>query len=183
MAEHPDGADTGRPAGGDPLSELARALTGAYAMGSAMLGNMAAQPELARAAAVFAPLAESVRRAGSVAGDAAMAQDAVDVAGFLGQTWMVAATSGFRYWRRLAEMYGDHQTGLLQALVSGRLSENDRRAVIDELRTYVRELGDVSVQEARVLQGELERLSNGLAASVDAGAAPPEHRRRWRAKP
>ena len=177
MAEEADGA-AGAP-GGDALSEFARAMTSACALGSALFGSMAGQPDMARAAAAFAPLVESF----SNAGNASMAQDAVDVAGFLGQTWMVAASSGFRYWRRLAEMYGEHQASLLQALMGAGLSENERRAMIDELRAYVRELGDLSLQEARVLQSELEHLSLGLAAAVDAGAENAEHRRRWRAKP
>lgn len=67
--------------------------------------------------------------------------------------------------------------------MSGGLSEDDRRAVIDELRACVRELGEVSVQKARVLQSELERLSHGLAAAVGPGATHAQHRRRWRSKP
>jgi hypothetical protein len=177
MAESTDGA-----AAGDALGEFANALTGICALGSAMLGSLTGQPDMARAAASFAPLMEPFRGSTGAA-DVNMAQDAADVVGFLGQTWMVAATSGFRYWRRLAEMYGEHQAGILQALAAGGLSENERRAMIDELRGYVRELGDVSLQEARVLQRELERLSLGLAESVDAGGSPGEHRRRWRAKP
>jgi hypothetical protein len=77
-----------------------------------------------------------------------MAQDSVDIAGFLGQTWMVAASSGLRYLGRLGQMYGEHQAGLLQALMSGGPSQDERRAMIDELRAYVRDPGDVSLQEA-----------------------------------
>ena len=179
MAEDTTGA---APGPGDALSEFANALTSVCALGSAMLGGLAAQPDLARAAAAFAPMVEPLRRAAG-AGDPGMAQEAAEIAGFLGQTWMVAASSGLRYWRRLAEMYGEHQAGILQALASGRLSEDERRAMIDELRAYVREVGDVSLQEARLLQRELERLSFGLAAAVDAGSSQGEHRRRWRAKP
>jgi hypothetical protein len=180
MGEDADGGD---PQADDGLSEFARALTSACALGSAILSGMAGQPEMTRAAAVFAPLIEPIRRAGGAATDASMAQDGVDIAGFLGQTWMVATTSGLRYWGRLAQMYGEHQAGVLRALMSGGLSEDERRVMIDELRAYVRDLGDVSLQEARALQSELERLSQGLAVSVDSGAAHAGHRRRWRAKP
>jgi hypothetical protein len=180
MAEDADGAD---PQAGDGFSEFARALTSACALGSAILNSMAGQPERARAAAVIAPLIEPFRRAGSAATDASMAQDSLDIASFLGQTWMVALSSGFRYWRRLVEMCGEHHAGLLQTLMSNGLSEDERRATIDQLRAYVRDLGDVSLQEARVLQSEMERLSHGLAAAVDSDAEHAQHRRHWRAKP
>jgi hypothetical protein len=182
MAADADGASAD-PQAGDGLNEFARALTSACALGSAVLNSIAGQPDSMRAAAVIAPLIEPFWRAGSAATDASMAEDSSDIASFLGQTWMVAASSGFRYWRRLAEMYGEHQAGLLQALTSGGLSEDERRAMIDELRAYVRDLGDVSLQEARVLQSELERLSHGLAAGSGLGSEHAPHRRRWRAKP
>jgi hypothetical protein len=176
-------ADAAGPQAGDGLSEFARALTSACVLGSAILRSMAVQPDSERPEAVFAPLIEPFRRAGSAATDASMAQDCADIASFLGQTWMVAASSGLRYWSRLAEMYGEHQAGLLQALMSNGLSEDERRAMIDELRAYVRDLGEVSLQEARVLQSELERLSHGLATAAALGSERAPHRRRWRAKP
>lgn len=178
MSEGTDGAA----AGGDALSDFATAMTSLCALGSSMLGSLAGQPDMARAAAAFAPLLEPLRRAGA-AGDATMAQDAADVVGFLGQTWMVAAASSFRYWRRLAETYGERQASIMRALAAGGLSENERRTIIDELRSYVRELGDVSLQEARLLQSELERLAAGVAKSADPGPSPGPQRRRARAKP
>jgi len=180
MAEDANG---GGPKAGDGASEFVRALTSACALGSAIMSGIASDPEMTRAAAAFAPLIEPFRLTGEAATDISMARDGVDVAGFLGQTWTVAACSGLRYLARLAQMYGEHQAGLLQALMSGGLSGDERRAMIDELRGYVRELGDVSLQEARLLQWELERLSHGLAAGVGPDAAPAQHRRHWRAKP
>lgn len=178
-----DNAHGGGPRAGDGPSEFARALTSACTLGSAILRGMADQSEMTRTAAAFAPLIEPFLRTGAAATDASMGRDGVEIIGFLGQTWMVAATSGLRYWGRLAHMYGEFQAVLLQALMSDRLSEDDRRAMIDELRAYVRDLGDVSFQEARVLQSELERLSHGLAAAAGSAAAHAQHRRRWRAKP
>lgn len=176
-------ASSGGPQAGDGPSEFARALNGACALGSAIMNSLASDPGMARAAAAFAPLTEPFRMTGGAAADIPMAQDGVDLAGFLGQTWMVAASSGLRYWARLAQTYGEHQAGLLRALMSTGRSEDERRAMIDELRAYMRDLGDVSLQEARVLQSELERLSHGLAAAVGPEAARNPHRRRWRAKP
>jgi hypothetical protein len=180
MAEDANG---GGPQAGDGPSEFAKALTSACALGSAIMGSMASDPGMTRAAAAFAPLIEPFRPTGGAATDISMAQDGVDIAGFLGQTWTVAASSGLRYLARRAQMSGEHQAGLLQALMSGGLSEDERRAMIDELRGYVRDLGDVSLQEARLLQSELERLSHGLAAAVDPDGAHAQHRRRRRAKP
>jgi hypothetical protein len=184
MAQGADGAGAGAEAG-DGLSEFASMLTSACALGSAIMNSIANRPDRERAAAGFAPLIESFQRAGagSAGTDASMAQDGADIASFLGQAWMIAASSGLRYWWRLAEMYGERQAGLLQALMSSRLSEDERRAMVDELRAYVRDLGDVSLREARVLQSELERLSHGLAAAAGLGAEHTQHRRRWRAKP
>jgi hypothetical protein len=175
-------ASGGGPQAGDGPSEFARALTGACALGSAIMNSLASDPGMARAAVAFAPLTEPFRMTGSAAADRPMAQDGMDLVGFLGQTWMVAASSGLRYLARLTRMYGEHQAGLLQALMSGGLSEDQHRAMIDELRAYMRDLGDVSLQEARLLQSELERLSLGLAAAVGPETARTPHRRRWRAK-
>ena len=188
MVDRSDDDDAEPRNAGDPLREFAAALNNACALGSAMLGGIAAQSDLANAAAAFTPFAEFFSRATSagdrgVPGGTAIGQEMTDMAGFLAQTWMVAAASGFRYWRRMAETYGQHQSGLMQAMATGGLSEDERRTMIDELRAYVRELGDLSLQEARLLQHELERLSFGLAASADAPVGDREHRRHWRVKP
>src|SRR5665213_4147057 len=122
-AGHASGShNTGDARSGDPLGELAAALSSACALGSAMLGSLSGQPDLGHAAAAFAPFIEPFRRSvGTIdAGtdgpeDTSIAQEMADMAGFLAQTWMVAAASGFRYWRRLAEMYGQHQSDLVRA--------------------------------------------------------------------
>lgn len=180
MAEDADGGD---PQADDGPGEFARVLSSACALGSAILRSVAGPTETTGPAAVFAPLIEPLRRAGSAAADMTTAQSGVDIAGFLGQTWMTATTSGVRYWARLAQMHGEHQPRLLQALLMGERSEYEHRAMIDELRAYVRDLGDLASQEARMLQSELDRLSGGLTAAVGSGAAPAQYRRRWRAKP
>jgi hypothetical protein len=171
------------PRTGDAPSEFARALSSACTLGSAILSGMAHQSEITRATAAFGPMIDPFRPANGAATDASTVRDGMEMIGFLGQIWMLAAASGLRYWRRLAQMYGEHQTLLLQALMSGGLSEDNRRTMIDELRIYVHNLGDVSLHEARVLHGELERLSHGLAAADGSGAADAQHHRRWRAKP
>lgn len=100
MVEDADGRG---PQAGDGSSEFARALASACTLGSAILSRMAEQSEVTRAAAALAPLIEPLRRTGGAATNASMARDGVEIAGFLGQTWMVAAASSVRYWERLAQ--------------------------------------------------------------------------------
>ena len=180
MAEDANGVG---PQAGDGPSEFATTLTSACALGFAIMSSIASDAGMTRTAAAVAPSIEPFRITGSAATDTSMAQEGVDIAGFVGQTWMVAASSGLRYLARLAQMYGERQAGLWRALMSGGLSLDERRVMIDELRAYVRDLGEVSLQEARLLQSELERLSHGLTAGVGPDAAGAEYRRRWRAKP
>jgi len=178
MAEDANGVG---PQADDGPSEFARALTSACALGSAIMSSIASDPGMTRTAAAFAPLIEPFRPTGRAPTDLSMARNGVDIAGFLGQSWMVAASSGLRYLARLAQIYGEHQAGLLQAAMSGGLSADERWAMIDDLRACVRDLGDVSLQEARALHRKLERLSHGLAAAVGPDVAHAQHRRRWRA--
>jgi hypothetical protein len=62
-------------------------------------------------------------------------------------------------------------------------SEEERRVLTDELRAYLREIGDVSVQEARAFQSELEKLAAEVATAAGSSDASPDYRRRWKAKP
>jgi len=68
------------------------------------MSSMASDSGMTHAAAAFAPLIEPFQPTGGAATDISMAQDSVDIAGFLGQTWMVAASSGLRYLGRLGQM-------------------------------------------------------------------------------
>jgi len=179
MAEDANGVGS---QAGDGPSEFAAAMSSACALGLAITSGMASDAGMTRAAAAVGPSIEPFRITGSAGTDTSMEQEGVEIASFLGQTWMVAASSGLRYLARLAQLYGERQAGLWPALMSGGLSRDERRVMIDELRAYVRDLGDVSLQEARLLQSELERLSHELAAGVGADAAQARHRR-WRAKP
>ena len=178
-----DGADRGDPrAAGDPLSEFAAAMNNILSMGSMMFGRMMAQPEMVRAAAAMAPFMTGSRQsAGPAEGGG---NPTTDAAGCMAQTCLVAAGSGLRYWRRLAEASGAHQAELLQAMASGEaMSELERRMLADRLRGYLRELGEISLQEARLFQLELDRLSAAFAVATDPDATDASPHRRWRAKP
>ena len=53
----------------------------------------------------------------------------------------------------------------------------------DEIRAYLREIGEVSLQEARSFEVELEKLGAEMASGGETAENSPEYRRRWKAKP
>jgi hypothetical protein len=55
--------------------------------------------------------------------------------------------------------------------------------LVEEFRAYLREVGDLSLQEARAFQSELEKLAADLATTTGDSSESPEYRRRWKAKP
>lgn len=195
MVDGNDGAN----AADDMSLAFASALRDLWSLGTAAveaaltqggLGN-AAEPlrssldPLLRAAASFGDTVQT--GAGSTAGARAF-----DAASVLSQAYLIAAASGFRYWRRLAETYGAHQSDILQSLpilaANAGMSEQQRCILIDELRACLRETGDISLQEARLFQAQLEQLAAVLASPpeepMSEGATPTwAHRRRWRVKP
>jgi hypothetical protein len=185
--------------GGDPFMAFATALRDMCILGSFAVENTLAQGDVGGMAEQLAPFLEPILRAASAfreltetgvstLGGEADAPDgapkAAGVASLVAQAYLAAAVSGFRYWRRVAQTYGAHQSGILQSfLAGGGVSGDERRALIEEIRAYLREVGDVSLQEARILQSELEKLSVEVAEAGGAAAEPSNHRRRWRAKP
>jgi hypothetical protein len=188
--------------GGDPLVAFTTALRDMCILGSFAVENTLAQGGVGGMAEQWAPFLDPILRAASafrelteagvstLGGEAAApdrAPKAAGVASLVAQAYLAAAVSGFRYWRRVAQTYGAHQSSILQSLLAGGagagLSDDERRALVEEIRAYLREVGDVSLQEARILQSELEKLSAGVAEAGGAAAESSTHRRRWRAKP
>ena len=96
---------------------------------------------------------------------------------------LAAMESSTRYWGDLAALCGRHQTGLLQLLGAATRprTEQENRIGADELRAFLRELGDLATIEAQRLRQELMALSQSVADDF----APPDGEpvRRWRAKP
>jgi hypothetical protein len=105
----------------------------------------------------------------------------------LAQAYLVAVVSGLRYWRRVAETSAIHHLGLLQSLAANaadpNTSEAERRILIDGIRIYLRDLGDVSAQEARAFQSELDKLAERVATAALGPEQASDHRRRWKVKP
>jgi hypothetical protein len=102
------------------------------------------------------------------------------------QIWIICATSALRYWSGLAGVYTRHQPALIRSAARAmpRVStpEAEDRLLADQLRAYLREIGDVAEQEARRLQRELERIGEAAARSFDRPEAAKSFRRRWKAK-
>jgi hypothetical protein len=103
------------------------------------------------------------------------------------QTWIVCATSTLRYWRDLAEVHTSHQPALIRSVARRTMPqpstpEAEDRLLADELRTCLREIGDVATQEARRLHTELERIGEAVACGFDQPDAAEFYRRRWKAK-
>jgi hypothetical protein len=114
-------------------------------------------------------------------------QSTEDMPVLLARAYLVAAVCGLRYWRRVAQTYGLHQSSILRSLLSNAagpsVSEGERRVLADEVCAYFREIGEVSAQEARAFQAELEKLAEGVASLARGSQPATASRRRWRAKP
>jgi hypothetical protein len=117
------------------------------------------------------------------AGQAAVSQVA-DMSPAIAQACGAAAVSLMRYWRVLAELHLRYQASLMQA-AAGRAkgqtvaSPTECRVLADEVRAFLREIGDATTQEARRLQQELEKIGESIARAVDQGA-PQQHQHRRR---
>ena len=97
--------------------------------------------------------------------------------GAVTQAGAIAATSALRYGRALAEIHTRHQSALMRALLEQ--DGTDQRALADDLRGWLREIGEAANQEARRLQSEaLHPLSELIAQIMAAGTpAPPRQHR------
>jgi uncharacterized membrane protein len=158
----------------DQFGALAAALRDSWALGMS---------------AVEKALAQGVE--GIASGDPAAATGDLgkqaEMVSLVAQSYVIAATSGLRYLSRVAQTCGAHQTGILSSFMgpaAGRqFSEQDRRALAENIRACLREVGDVAQQEARILQAELEKVGEGLARAADEVETTPAHQRHWKVKP
>ncbi len=86
----------------------------------------------------------------------------------MGHAMMIAANRSVSYWLGLAQIFESHQARLAQVVgveaASGRAPESERLVAADELRALLREVGDLAVREARILQSELNHLDESSGA-------------------
>lgn len=176
MAERTGAAATesGQVAGGDPLSALISLTTGFTAAMSDFVAREAGQ---------------GAGRRFSMPNAAAPSDfaDGTDVSSPMAHALMVELTSTLRYWRGLAGVYSRHQSTLMQAatrrtMAPSPTSEAANRPLVDELRAFLREVGEVAMQEARRLEDELAQIGDTLAHGTGEPDPPVAHRRRWKAK-
>jgi outer membrane murein-binding lipoprotein Lpp len=138
---------------------------------------------------MFAPVKRMARLFDSMSPRAGGAGQAAPPHG-AGMSPAIAQASGatamslMRYWRILAEVQLRYQRSLMQdaAARAGRQaagSPADCRIHADEVRAFLREIGDAATQEARRLQQELEKIGESVAQAADK-ATPSQHpHRRW----
>jgi hypothetical protein len=111
---------------------------------------------------------------------------ATNLASLMTQALLATTASGFRTWQSLAQIHGAHRPLWLSALFpfgfDHTYSGKATRQRADELRAWFREIGEVSVREARCLQVELEDLGEAVAQGIEPLDPLARHRRRWRTK-
>jgi hypothetical protein len=95
----------------------------------------------------------------------------------------IASGSALRYGQRLTEVFARHQGALTSAatahLSADGASPEQVRAEVEELRSFLREVGETARLEARRLDHELEELGESVAQA----ASEPDTKRRWTPKP
>jgi hypothetical protein len=96
----------------------------------------------------------------------------------LAQAVLLLSASSFRQYAGLVETLGRHAPGLVRALQAGGASEGES---VERLRACLREIADSSIEEARRLRDQIDRLDHRAGAPPPAGEAP-HWRRRWKAK-
>jgi len=103
-----------------------------------------------------------------------------------GYAMMIAANRSVSYWLGLVQIFESHQAKLAQVVgleaIEASAPGAERLVAADELRTLLREVGDLATREARILQNELSALDEGLAQTFQQPELSGSYRRRWRAK-
>jgi len=192
----------------DPLTGIFMAMRDAWLAGVGLRENMTVQSPAGNPGAgvpgttllgpmlgAMADLAAANRQrfdhasAGAAIGSPPGAQENSVVTDFvlpMGHAMMIAANRSVSYWIGLAQIFESHQARLAQVVgfeaTSGRASGSERLVAADELRALLREVGDLAVREARILQSELSNLDESLAQTFQQPDLPGSYRRRWRSK-
>lgn len=109
----------------------------------------------------------------------------------LARAWMAGAASAIRYWSAMAALGVRYEASLVQLVADRATGQNARppaeqRALADELRAFLRGVGDAASHEARLLQQNLEQVGETIAEAADRATPAPypfQHRRRHEVKP
>jgi hypothetical protein len=118
--------------------------------------------------------------------NAADAEHALNLFNLLSRIQLAAALSAFRCGSNLAQAFGSHQPSfvrLMSAQTSGsKLQEEERREILEDLRSWLRKIGELSSQETRIFQSELEKIGDDFVNMADVATTPDKYRRRWKCK-
>jgi hypothetical protein len=210
-AEGTSGSGSGRSAQ-DPVTGLFLAMRDAWLAGAALTENLTAPSmaggnpgATSRAAGLLGPM---IGVLGAMADFAAVNRQRFDRAGAgpaarssspgpnnaaaadlllpIGYATMIAANRSVSYWLGLVQIFESHQAKLAQ-VVGGEAIEAsalgaERLIAADELRSLLREVGDLATREARILQNELSILDESLAQGFQQPDLSGSYNRRWRSK-
>ena len=114
---------------------------------------------------------------GSTAGQPASVEGVTPA---LVEAWTLASASTLRYGQGLTEVFARHQGALLNAasmrFSADGLTPEQQRAEAEELRQFLREVGETALLEARRLEHALEQLGEAVAQS----AAPASDSEGWK---
>ncbi|KIT15226.1 hypothetical protein [Jannaschia aquimarina] len=140
----------------------------------------------------FAGMLEAYARmmqqvAGQSGADRTGDRPAIGPAAALVEAAAIASGSSLRYGQRLTEVFARHQAALSEMVPNVTTPQGtapgDDRANAEAVRSFLREVGETALQEARRLDQDLEKLGEAVAS----GAAPSDpdqpHKRRWTPKP
>ena len=104
----------------------------------------------------------------------------------MGHAMMIAANRSASYWLSLAHILTKHQARSVRAVgvgaIGGDGAGSEHFVARDELRALLREVGDLTTREARLMQHELGALSESLTQTLQQPDASVPYRRRWRVK-
>lgn len=92
----------------------------------------------------------------------------LDVMALAAHAYFASVTGGLCYWSHLAASWSDSCRTLAAASMPGTANAGTLglRTLIDQIREHIRQVGEIPLQEARLLQAELEKLTTraqGLA--------------------
>jgi hypothetical protein len=100
---------------------------------------------------------------------------------------LALSLGGFRQWHKQIQLAADYWVALLGVFASSNCyaagSQAEQNRAVNETRAYLRRISDLSLQEARVVQLELERIGDGMRELIaDPRPDAADIARRWRAK-
>jgi len=188
---------TGGPAAGDPFGDAAR-VYGRLFNDWAMMAQMIAAQDGAGAPGMDAwrayaqPFAQMMAGSVSAAGpygrgqpgtQGAVSPELAALMQCLAQAHMQLMVSGFRYMNTIGEFYRAKYTQLAGQIMSDAGSQRDLRYLMDEARSYIRQVADLSLKEARILQVELEKIEFQMNQILGEEAQSDGPARHWKVKP